>query len=120
MALMLTRNLHRAVLQQQQSAWNSAPLSEGLSSLAGRTLCIVGMGAIGEQCAAVGRALGMHVVGIRRTPKPSPFAEEVVGKEARREVFARSRVIMLLFRTRRKHGGSSERRRWRSCREPSF
>jgi len=52
--------------------------------LSGSTLGIVGLGAIGEQCAAVGRTLGMHVVGIRRTPRPSAAADEVLGTEARR------------------------------------
>jgi phosphoglycerate dehydrogenase-like enzyme len=97
MTLMLTRNLHRAVLAQEKGVWNNAPLTEGLSSLAGRTLCIAGLGAIGEQCAAIGRTLGMRVVGIKRHPGASPVADEVVGPEKRREAFARSRIIMLLL-----------------------
>jgi D-2-hydroxyacid dehydrogenase (NADP+) len=97
MTFMLTRNLHRALRQQDGGTWNSAPLSEGLSSLAGRTLCIAGLGAIGERCAAVGRTLGMRVIGIRRRPRPSPFADEVVGPGERREAFSRSRVVMVLL-----------------------
>jgi D-2-hydroxyacid dehydrogenase (NADP+) len=97
MTLMLTRNLHRAVRLQERGAWDSASLSEGLSSLAGRTLCIAGLGAIGERCAALGRAFGMRVIGIRRHPRPSAAADEMVGPEARREAFARARVIMLLL-----------------------
>jgi phosphoglycerate dehydrogenase-like enzyme len=97
MTLMLTRNLQKALPLQGQASWNSAPLSEGLSSLAGRTLCIAGLGVIGQRCAAVGRALGMHVIGIQRRPRPLPAADEVVGPEARREAFARSRVIMVLL-----------------------
>jgi phosphoglycerate dehydrogenase-like enzyme len=106
MALMLTRNLHHAVRAQETGVWNEAPLSEGLSSLAGRTLCIAGLGVIGEQCAAIGRTLGMRVIGIRRhgasanasrSGRASPAADEVVGPERRREAFARSRVIMLLL-----------------------
>ncbi|HYW84823.1 MAG TPA: hypothetical protein VFB30_16285, partial [Spirochaetia bacterium] len=46
MTLMLTRNLKRAVLAQEQGVWNEAPLSESLSSLAGRTLCGAGLGVI--------------------------------------------------------------------------
>jgi phosphoglycerate dehydrogenase-like enzyme len=97
MTLMLTRNLHRAARLQERAVWDCAPLSEGLSSLAGRTLCIAGLGAIGERCAAMGRAFGMRVIGIRRHPRPSAAADEVVGPEARREAFARARVIMLLL-----------------------
>ena len=97
MTLMLTRNLKRAVLAQEQGVWNEAPLAESLSNLAGRTLCIAGMGVIGEHCAAIGRALGMRVIGIRRHRGASPAADEIVGPEKRQEAFARSRVIMLLL-----------------------
>ncbi len=97
MTLMLTRNLKRAVLAQEQGVWNEAPLAESLSSLAGRTLCIAGLGVIGEQCAAIGRTLGMRVIGIRRHRRASPVADEIVGPENRRDAFARSRVIMLLL-----------------------
>lgn len=97
MTLMLTRNLHRAVLSQEKGIWNSAPLSEGLSSLAGKTLCIAGLGVIGERCAVIGRALGMRVIGIRRHARPSPVADEVVGPEERRDACARSRIVMLLL-----------------------
>jgi D-2-hydroxyacid dehydrogenase (NADP+) len=97
MTFMLTRNLHKACLQQGQESWNSSPLSEGLSSLAGRTLCIAGLGVIGQRCAAVGRTLGMHVIGIQRHPRPTPAADEVMGPDARREAFAKARVIMILL-----------------------
>lgn len=96
MALMLSRNLHRAVLRQREGVWDEA-LKEGLATLAGKTLCVAGLGAIGEQCALIGRAFGMRVIGIRRNPAPSSAADEVVGPERRREAFAESRVIMLIL-----------------------
>ncbi len=96
MALMLTRNLHHAVLRQREGIWDEG-LKQGLATLAGKTLCIVGLGSIGEQCALIGKALGMRVVGIRRRPAPNTAADEVVGPDQRREVFARSRVIMVLL-----------------------
>jgi phosphoglycerate dehydrogenase-like enzyme len=97
MTLMLTRNLNKADRLQAAGRWNRDGCTEGLSSLSGRTLCVVGLGAIGERCAALGRALGMHVIGIRRHPAPSPAADEVVGPESRRAAFARSRVIMVVL-----------------------
>jgi phosphoglycerate dehydrogenase-like enzyme len=39
----------------------------------------------------------MRVIGISRHARPNPCAEEVVGPDARREAFARARVIMLLL-----------------------
>ncbi len=100
MALMLTRNLARAVMNQAEGRWDES-LRGGLATIAGKTLCIVGFGAIGASCAAVGRTLGMRVVGIRRHPGPDPSAdptaELVVGPEKRLEVFSESRIIMVLL-----------------------
>jgi D-2-hydroxyacid dehydrogenase (NADP+) len=96
MCLMLTRNLHRAASAQAARVWDRPALLPGLSTLAGRTLCVAGMGWIGRRCAAIGKAFGMRVVGIRRNPGlPAAEADEVVGPEARREAFSRARVVML-------------------------
>ena len=97
MTLALTRNLNRAGRLQAAGTWNRDACTQGLSTLSGKTLCVVGLGAIGERCAALGRAFGMHVIGIRRRPAPSPWADEVVGPESRRNAFARSRVIMVVL-----------------------
>jgi len=96
MALMLTRNLHGAVIRQRDGAWDES-LKESLATVAGKTLCVAGLGAIGEQCALIGKALGMRVIGIRRRPSPNGAADEVVGPERRREVFAESRIIMIVL-----------------------
>ena len=100
MCLSLTRNLHAALRAQDRREWNDQPLMRGLSNLSGRTLCIAGLGEIGRRCAAVGKALGMKVIGIRRRGAdgpPVPEADEVVGPDGRREAFSRSRVIMLIL-----------------------
>jgi D-2-hydroxyacid dehydrogenase (NADP+) len=97
MALMLTRNLHLAVRAQIAGSWETARVSEGLGSLSGGTLCIAGLGIIGEHCAALGRVFGMRVIGISRSARPRPCADEVVGPDRRREAFARSQLIMLIL-----------------------
>ena len=97
MALMLTRNLHRAVAEQARGTWNTPPLREGISSLAGRTVCIAGLGAIGTRCAEIGRALGMEVIGISRQARPNRAADQVVAPSERARAFSRARVIMLIL-----------------------
>jgi len=97
MALMLTRNLHLSLRAQQSGIWETARVSEGVGSLAGGTLCIAGLGVIGEHCAALGRVFGMRVIGISRRARPNPHVDEVVGPDKRREVFARSQLIMLIL-----------------------
>ena len=100
MALMLTRNLKAAVIRQGEQRWDES-LRDGLATLKGKTMCVVGMGAIGASCAAVGKALGMNVVGIRRNPgassAASAHADELVGPDGRLEVFAQSRLIFVLL-----------------------
>jgi phosphoglycerate dehydrogenase-like enzyme len=44
--------------------------------LEGKTLCVIGVGGIGRQVGRLGAALGMRVVGTRRTPEPdAPLPE---------------------------------------------
>ncbi len=98
MCLMLTRNLHIAARRQHLHQWDRGPMTEGLSSLSGRTLCVAGLGEIGRQCAVIGRALGMRVIGIRRrSGGAAEGVDEVVGPEDRVEAFRQSRVIMVLL-----------------------
>lgn len=103
MCLMLTRNLHTAARRQSLHTWDRGPMTEGLSSLSGRTLCVAGLGEIGRQCARIGRVLGMRVIGIRRQASPASRgaagpgdavedADMVVGPEDRVEAFRQSRV----------------------------
>jgi D-2-hydroxyacid dehydrogenase (NADP+) len=97
MALALTRNINRAIRQQERGTWDRGPLMEGMANLEGGTLCVAGLGTIGAACARIGRAFGMRVVGVSRRAGPRPFADEVVGPEDRAEAFARSRLIMLVL-----------------------
>ncbi len=63
-----------ALRQMRERAWKRwTP-----GTLAGRSLLVVGYGAIGRQIAAVGRAMGMHVSGIRRDPARGGTSEEGV------------------------------------------
>ena len=58
---------HRAAPEQ----WNTADLG----GLEGRTLGVIGIGAIGTQVARRAVAFDMEVVGLRRTAHPSPLPE---------------------------------------------
>jgi D-2-hydroxyacid dehydrogenase (NADP+) len=79
MLLTLTRRLNRAWDQQRAAHWESGPLRDQVGMLAGRTLGVLGVGAIGTHAARVGAAFGMRVLGLRRSPAPVPYVERVYG-----------------------------------------
>ena len=84
LALMLAfaRQLPALVRSQQAARWE--PPGEGrLFELSGQTLAIVGAGAIGGALAPRAAALGMTVVGVRRTAvsAPSPGIARIVGSD---------------------------------------
>jgi phosphoglycerate dehydrogenase-like enzyme len=113
MSLALSRNINRAILLQRERSWDKQAVLPGISTLAGKTACIVGLGSIGRRCAELAKAFGMHVIGIRRHPgsiRPAPdeagagdqagstmVADEIVGPADRLSAFARSRLIMVIL-----------------------
>ena len=61
--LALTRELPRLLADQHERRWNRRPVEE----VRGKTLLVVGLGAIGREVARLGEALGMHVLSLTRT-----------------------------------------------------
>lgn len=66
--------------------------------LAGQTLLIVGVGAIGGELATLARALGLHVVGIRRGAVAHPAIDEVFPPEALHAQLARADIVSVHLR----------------------
>jgi len=64
----LARRLPRAMEAQRAGKWIQQELS-GLPTLNGRTLGIIGLGAIGARLAQMAAGLGLRVVATRRDPK---------------------------------------------------
>jgi phosphoglycerate dehydrogenase-like enzyme len=77
--------------QQVRRVWKPAYGRQ----LAGCTIGLVGLGAIGTAVAQRARALGMHVLAVRRTTTASPDADEVFTPTQLREVLARSDAVVL-------------------------
>lgn len=66
-------------------------------TLAGATLGILGLGAIGTEIARLAAGLGMRVIGTRRTPAPVPHVERVWGPEGIPPVLAEADYVLLLL-----------------------
>src|SRR5207302_1487783 len=74
--VMLARNLHAVVRNQQQARWDRS-VAQTMTDLQGHTVAIVGLGSIGQGVARLARAYGMHVIGCRRTDQPVPLVDRV-------------------------------------------
>lgn len=69
LALLLAfgRDIHGSVQAQNRKEW-LRHTSQDVFELAGRTLLLIGVGAIGGRTAQIGHALGLRIVGVRRNP----------------------------------------------------
>jgi len=65
--------------------------------LTGKTLGILGLGAIGQEVARIAAALGMRIIGTRRRPAPMANVAEVLPPERTDEVLAQSDFVLLLL-----------------------
>src|SRR5882757_1719128 len=79
--------------QQERSEWKRL-MPEPLS---GKTLGIVGLGAIGTDLAHKASVLGMRVVGVKRSPTKVPHVEAVHPLDEIDQVLARSDFVVLLL-----------------------
>ncbi|WP_158258616.1 D-2-hydroxyacid dehydrogenase [Rhodopila globiformis] len=65
--------------------------------LNGRTLGILGLGAIGQEVARLATALGMRVIGTKRRPAPLPGLDAVLAPEETGTVLAQSDYVLVLL-----------------------
>jgi len=82
-----------AVENQKQARWVQA----AAQPLTGKTLGILGLGAIGQRVAHLAAMLGMRVIGTKRRPAPMPDVAEVLPAERTPEVLAKSDFVLLLL-----------------------
>ena len=80
--LAFARELPRALRSQDQHQWIPYSEHEELFELSGRTMLLVGVGAIGARIAHVAAAMGMRVLGVRRDPTlDSPGVDRMAGPD---------------------------------------
>jgi phosphoglycerate dehydrogenase-like enzyme len=82
-----------AVENQKRGEWVQKPAQP----LTGKTLGILGLGAIGAEVARIAKALGMRVIGTRRRPQPIGNVAEVLPPERTPEVLAQADFLLLLL-----------------------
>jgi phosphoglycerate dehydrogenase-like enzyme len=82
-----------AAANQKSSKW----VHTVAQPLTGKTLGILGLGAIGAEVARIATALGMRVIGTKRTPENVANVAEVLPPARTDEVLAQSDFVLLLL-----------------------
>jgi D-2-hydroxyacid dehydrogenase (NADP+) len=91
MLLSFTRGLHIACRDQLNQKWGNTNV---LGELHGRTIGLLGVGAIGTETAKIARAFGMTVLGVRRGGKVSEWVDQMFNLDGLDRVLAASDYIV--------------------------
>ncbi len=76
--LALRRQLPATLQSQQQWTWSQVGLLDPLPDLSELTVAVFGLGAAGSEAARLCKALGMHVIGVRRSAEnPHEHCDEI-------------------------------------------
>lgn len=95
MLLMLTRGLHIAYRQQLGQKWDRDSFPQAVHTLPGKTLGVVGLGAVGRRTAQLGAALGMRVVGLDQKRTEVAHVETVYTPRQKHQMLAECDYIMV-------------------------
>lgn len=112
----LTKPYAGAAFDQRERRWTRR-VSE---PLAGKTLGILGLGAIGRELAGKAAALELTVIGTRRDPAPLPHVERVYPPEETAEVLGRADFVLLLLPVTRETRGFMNAARLRQMRPTAY
>ncbi|MBB3108950.1 phosphoglycerate dehydrogenase-like enzyme [Paenibacillus phyllosphaerae] len=91
MLLAFTRQLHTAIRSQQERSWGKYG---ELGELHGRTLGIIGVGAIGEETARIAKAFDMRVLGVRRSGLATPNVDRMYDMPQLHELLSESDFVV--------------------------
>lgn len=89
----MTYRLPTYLDQQRARQWKRGV---PVGTVAGSTMCVVGLGTIGQSIATRARALGMRVTGVRRSGAPVAGVDQVATMENRLEAIAGANVLVVV------------------------
>ncbi len=92
--LQLARRLHVYTRQQADHEWSRPDWNEPFT-LQGESLCVVGLGTLGQGIAKRADAIGMHVTGVRRSAKSVPHVRTVYAADHLHEAVSNARFVAL-------------------------
>lgn len=98
MILAHERELTKIIRNQIKGIWVGTPPGASMETIAGKTLLILGLGAIGRRVAQLARAHDIHVIGIRRQPERTcEFVNEMHGPDKMDALLPRADYVVCLL-----------------------
>lgn len=91
MMLAFTRRIHLYIQNQKNKTWKGGA---NTLELHGKTIGILGVGAIGQETARLAKAFGMHVIGFRRSGEPAEFVDQMVSSSGLTALLAESDYVV--------------------------
>jgi phosphoglycerate dehydrogenase-like enzyme len=111
----LSRGLPQALELQSAGEWDRS-FTRDIVTLSGKTLLVVGFGGIGRKVGALGKAIGMHVLGVSRTGRPDDCAHEVHPVSSLGELLGRAAAIVVALPLRTDTAVLFDRSAFQRCR----
>jgi D-2-hydroxyacid dehydrogenase (NADP+) len=117
--LSLARILHIYRDHQNESEWY-APDYERPFTVENESLCVVGLGTLGEGIARRGDALGMDVVGVRRSDEPVPGVSELYDPDELHDAIVEARFVAIALPHNPSTDGLFSRAEFEAMREDAY
>ncbi|MFA1612136.1 D-2-hydroxyacid dehydrogenase [Halobellus rubicundus] len=92
--LQFARRLHVYRDNEPERTWRYPDWHETFT-LSGETVCVVGLGTLGQGVTSRAQGVGMDVAGVRRTPTPIPSVDDLYTPDALTEAVADARFVVL-------------------------
>jgi D-2-hydroxyacid dehydrogenase (NADP+) len=89
--LMFARQMPRYLRNKDEAKWERFPSAV----LSGKTVGIIGLGAIGSETARRAQAFGMNVIGCRRSQRRARYCDEIVPREQLPELLHESDYVII-------------------------
>ncbi|RIW32689.1 D-2-hydroxyacid dehydrogenase [Bacillus salacetis] len=92
MMLGLTRKINAYVRNQEQKEWAHSGLK---LEIHGKTIGIIGVGAIGKETAKIAKAFGMTVLGVRHSGREAQYVDEMYRTDELHDILPRCDYIVI-------------------------
>ncbi|MDR3362730.1 MAG: D-2-hydroxyacid dehydrogenase [Desulfovibrio sp.] len=90
--LIISHHFHTFIRRQERCEWKTILYGEDIE---GKTLCVIGVGSIGQEIGKKAKALNMRVTGTKRHPEPVQGFDKVLGTGHLHELLGEADYVVL-------------------------